>query len=83
MRNSIDRVFVLFPDDRVYVTYPEQFNHRYRHRNLGEVKVTLDCVRMQGLNPDSTTMFVEYEGEVIEISRDLITILVTPKSEEI
>jgi len=74
--------FILFPEDRIYVTYPEQFNHWYRHRDLGEVKVTLECVKMQQLYTDPTTMFVEYKGEILEVSRDLITIYVTLKTGE-
>lgn len=39
------------------------------HRKLGPVRVTPGCAALQATNPDSTTIFVESMGEIVEVSR--------------
>lgn len=46
----------------------EQLNHVF----LGPVKWTLECAVLQHLNPDPTSIFVEYEGEPREVTMMLV-----------
>lgn len=43
-----------------------------RHKNLGDVFITIDCLAMQLRNPDPTSIFVEHDGEIKEVSRSMI-----------
>jgi hypothetical protein len=42
------------------------------HVNLGRVKITDACMALQKANPDSTSCFVEHEGEIKEVSRLMV-----------
>ena len=43
------------------------------HKILGVVDIDLQCQELQKSNPDTTTVFVKYNGEIREVSRDLLT----------
>jgi hypothetical protein len=45
---------------------------RCMHKNLGEVFVTVDCLALQLQNPDPTSLFVEHDGEIKEVSRAMM-----------
>ncbi len=45
---------------------------RRMHKNLGEVFVTVDCLALQLQNPDPTSIFVEHNGEIKEVSRAMM-----------
>lgn len=47
------------------------------HKNLGTVFITVDCLALQLQNPDPTSIFVEHNGEIKEVSRSL---MVTPNA---
>lgn len=42
------------------------------HRLLGEVKFTDACAELEKTNPDKTSVFVEYEDDIREVTRNLI-----------
>ena len=42
------------------------------HKHLGEVKFTEACAEMEKTNPDKTSVFVEYEDDIREVTRNLI-----------
>ncbi len=44
------------------------------HKLLGAVKITECCKELQALNPDATSMFVEHNGEIKEVSKSLVSI---------
>jgi len=41
------------------------------HQNLGPVETTEACVGMQSLNPDPSSLFVEHDGDIIEVTKAL------------
>ena len=43
-----------------------------KHHNLGDVLITADCLALQQLNPDPTSIFIEHDGEIKEVSRALL-----------
>ena len=43
-----------------------------RHKNLGDVFITIDCLALQLQNADPTSIFVEHNGEIKEVSRGMI-----------
>lgn len=43
------------------------------HKNLGDCLYTEACHYMQVRNPDSTTIFIEHEGEIKEVSKSLVS----------
>lgn len=42
------------------------------HKSLGTVFVTTECLAMQLQNPDQTSIFVEHDGEIKEVSRAMM-----------
>lgn len=42
------------------------------HKNLGDVFITVECLAMQLQNPDPTSIFVEHNGEIKEVSRSMM-----------
>lgn len=44
------------------------------HRNLGEVSITEACDYLQATNPDLSSMFVEHDGEVKEVTKALVKV---------
>ncbi len=42
------------------------------HRNLGEVYISEVCDRLQATNPDTTSIFVDHDGETKEVTRSLV-----------
>ena len=44
------------------------------YAHLGTVKQTDACIIMQENNPDPTSMFVEHDGEIKEVSRNLVAV---------
>lgn len=47
-----------------------------RHRILGECEITEACILLQERNADSTSTFIEFEGEVLEVSKALLEIVI-------
>jgi len=47
-------------------------NRIVKHKNLGIVVITDDCLTLQKENSDKTTLFIEYGIEIREVSKDLI-----------
>jgi hypothetical protein len=43
-----------------------------KHRKLGECVINMECLAMQLRNPDPTSMFVEHDGDIKEVSRSMI-----------
>jgi hypothetical protein len=43
-----------------------------QHKNLGEVFITLECLALQVQNCDPSSIFVEHDGEIKEVSRSMI-----------
>ena len=50
----------------------DPFKRKVVHRVRGECWVTSDCMALQRTNPDPTTMFVELDGETIEVTKGLV-----------
>lgn len=50
------------------------WSRKTRHKNLGEVTINLECLAMQIQNCDPTTIFVEHDGEIKEVSRSMIVL---------
>jgi hypothetical protein len=44
----------------------------YHHKFLGKVEVTDACRELNRNNPDKTTIFIEYEDDVREVTKNLI-----------
>ena len=42
------------------------------HKLLGEVKFTDACAELEKTNPDKTSVFVEYEDDIREVTRNMI-----------
>ena len=42
------------------------------HKNLGEVLITEACEYLQATNPDPTSIFIEHDGEIKEVTRNLV-----------
>lgn len=42
------------------------------HKSLGIVFVTVECLAMQLRNLDPTSIFVEHDGEIKEVSRTMM-----------
>jgi len=42
------------------------------HKLLGEGKITKQCIQLQETNIDPATLFVEFNGKIIEVSKVLI-----------
>lgn len=42
------------------------------HKHLGDVLITENCLAMQAMNPDSTSMFVKHDGDIKEVTRSLV-----------
>lgn len=42
------------------------------HKKLGEVQITETCLAMQKLSCDHTSIYVEHNGEVKEVSKNLV-----------
>lgn len=42
------------------------------HRSHGEVYITEACDYLQAGNPDPTSMFVDHQGEIIEVSKNMV-----------
>ena len=49
------------------------WSKRVYHKNLGEVIITIPCLRMQLMNSDPSSIFVEHDGDIKEVSRSMIT----------
>lgn len=43
-----------------------------RHRNLGAVRVTEACRYLQSTNPDQSSTYVEHDGDIKEVTKDLV-----------
>jgi hypothetical protein len=55
----------------------------YTHKAYGEVKVTPECISMQRKMKvrggfSSGSMLVEHKGNIIEVSKDLVTETIKP-----
>lgn len=44
------------------------------HSHLGPVTITSNCIAMQLMNFDNTSLFVEHDDEIKEVSKDLVNI---------
>lgn len=44
------------------------------HKILGIVEITEACEQMQKQNCDSTTMYIEHDGEIKEVSKTLVIV---------
>jgi hypothetical protein len=42
------------------------------HRNLGVVEITEACLFMQDCNPDASTLYVEHDGDIKEVSHNMM-----------
>lgn len=42
------------------------------HRNLGIVEITEACLFMQDRNPDASTLYVEHDGDIKEVSYNMM-----------
>jgi hypothetical protein len=43
------------------------------HRNLGECIINMECLAMQLRNADPSSIFVEHDGDIKEVSRSMIS----------
>ena len=43
------------------------------HRNLGECIINMECLAMQLRNADPTSIYVEHDGDLKEVSRAMIS----------
>lgn len=43
-----------------------------KHKNLGDVFITIECLALQLRNSDPSSIFVEHDGEIKEVSRSMI-----------
>ena len=44
----------------------------YQHTNLGVVEIDNNCITLQITNPDETSIFVIHNGEIKEVTKNLI-----------
>ena len=61
-------------DDRLALTPCSAmgWSRKTQHKNLGEVTINMECLAMQIQNCDPTTIFVEHDGDIKEVSRSMI-----------
>jgi Zn finger protein HypA/HybF involved in hydrogenase expression len=52
---------------------PRHMARKVIHSNIGECFVDIDCLRMQRINPDSTSMYVLHDGEIKEVTKAMVT----------
>ncbi len=45
----------------------------YNHKNLGKVKIDEQCLQLQKRNPDSSSIYVNHNGEIKEVSKKMIS----------
>lgn len=45
---------------------------RVIHSNLGEALITDACRYLQATNPDSSSVYIEHEGDVKEVTKNLV-----------
>jgi hypothetical protein len=43
-----------------------------KHKNLGNVEITEACLFMQDCNPDPSTLYVEHDGDIKEVSYNMM-----------
>lgn len=48
-------------------------NKKITHRFLGEVVICEGCIALNQANPDTTTTFVNHDGEIKEVTSKLLT----------
>ena len=53
------------------ITYP--IGTILHHRNRGRCVFTETCARLQSLNPDPSSIFVEIDGDVQEVTAALVS----------
>lgn len=51
---------------------PEPPVQRLRHRNLGAVTIDEQCRALQARNTDSTSIFVNHDDDIKEVTRDML-----------
>ena len=44
----------------------------YFHSIFGRVEITEACLQLQRLNPDPSSIFVEHDGDVKEVTKSLV-----------
>lgn len=42
------------------------------HKFLGAAYITEACLAMQSMNPDTTSTYIEHDGEVKEVTKSLV-----------
>ena len=56
-------------------------NFKAYHKNLGEVIYSEACQFMQLTNPDPTSIFIEHDGDIKEVSKQLVVFVKEKKYE--
>jgi hypothetical protein len=49
------------------------WGRKVTHRNLGECIINMECLALQLRNADPTSIFVEHDGDIKEVSRSMIS----------
>ena len=49
------------------------WSRKVTHKNLGECIINMECLAMQLRNADPTSIFVEHDGDIKEVSRSMIS----------
>jgi len=48
------------------------WSRKVTHKNIGECIINMECLAMQLRNADPTSIFVEHDGDIKEVSRSMI-----------
>ena len=49
-----------------------EWRRKVTHKNLGECVINMECLAMQLRNTDPSSVFVEHDGDIKEVSRSMI-----------
>jgi hypothetical protein len=61
------------PDDELRQAWNSTWSRNVTHQNLGECTINMECLAIQLRNADPTSIFVEHDGDIKEVSRAMIS----------
>jgi hypothetical protein len=61
------------PADDSSPAWNSTWSRNMTHQNLGECTINMECLAIQARNADPTSIFVEHDGDIKEVSRAMIS----------
>lgn len=50
----------------------KRLNGIFKHKILGDIEITEECLKINLCNPDPTSTFVFHDGQIKEVSKSLV-----------